>query len=539
MVKKNRGNGNHNTRSKSKDKDRKQGAPPAAPSTPVSASQGTNVPSTICVGEIPSHNQNKDIRTVLHPLVSPKTVNPANLNQNNSSETLGTSGDSLTDNSHEKAIPENNRGSQSQLVRVSDNRETSIQTDFPPEFHVLFAQDSPITAMFDELKVIRARLDTMDKIETTTASLATHFREVAERRPTSKLEGSVKSNTKVIQEVKSDVSSFKTEVKGSIASNATDIKEVRAEVASLRETVEIQASVLAKLTTIKTDLFKQNKEVKSELLTQNQEIKNDLIKRSEGITGHMNKLIEQQKQQVETFHATTQKVEKKIMEKTEEKIEEEVGKVSKGISFQKLKDQAYANRHNIIIIGLEEDPDKSVRTVVTNLFKTLGEEKVVFKDAFRLGTPRNDSDYYRPVKVKFSQLVDRNRIWRKRKNITTKNGDRLIKIQADLPKELPEETGVLYRIIRAAAKMEKYKHAVIRNYAIRLQGKEYTPRDLERLPFPLRRSTISNPRSEEATVFFTKYPALSNHHPSLFNLQGHQFYNMEHYLVLKRAQLSG
>lgn len=98
---------------------------------------------------------------------------------------------------------------------------------------------------------------------------------------------------------------------------------------------------------------------------------------------------------------------------------------------------------------------------------------------------------------------------------------------------------ILYRIIRAAGRMEDYKSATIRNYAVLLKGKEYGPKDLEKLPFPIRPSTISNPRSETAVAFFSKYSILSNHHPSPFTIQGEKFQNMEHYLASKRALLSG
>lgn len=402
----------------------------------------------------------------------------------------------------------------------------------------------------------------MDKIETTTSALVEHFKKIEGR--TTKLEGAVRANKSSIQEVKTEVTSFKTEVKGTITSNsakikdisgdvkklknelkgantsnAAKIKEATAEIASLKETVEVQGRAIAKLTSMKADLLKQNKEVKSDLVKQNQETKADLIKRNEGITGEMNKLLKQQKEQVVSFQATTQQVERKILEKTEEKIEEKVGKVSQSSSFKQLRDQAFDNRHNVIIIGLEENSDKSTRAVVSDLLKKLGEEKINLTDAFRLGTARDDPTYHRPIKVKFFHLADRNRVWRKRFNITAEDGARKVKIQADLPKELREETGILYRISRAAAKFENYRSVMIRNCALTLHGKEYTPRDLESLPTPLRPSIISNPKSEDAIVFFTKYSVLSNHHHSPFTLKGEQFQNMEQFLATKKALLSG
>lgn len=440
---------------------------------------------------------------------------------------------------------------------VSDNKEVSIQTDFPPEFQSLLAQGSPIMVMFDELKAIRARLDTVDKIESTTSSLDKFCKKVEER--TKKLEATVKSNTASIKDLKTEVKSVTTEIKGikttiteiksttteikgikgTVAANTDKVKEVNTELASLRKTVELQGRAIAKLTTLKADLLKQNQEVKSDLIKQNQDIKTDLIQKNKGITGEMNKLLDQQKAQVEGFHNTTQRVEKKILEKTEEKIEEKIEKVSQDLSFEQLRKQAYDNRYNVIILGLEEDSGKSVKSTVINLFKKLGEEKLSIIDAYRLGPDRSDPSYQRPIKVRFSQVIERNKIWRKRNSIPVEEGARKIKIQADLPKELREETNILYRITRAAANNKNFKSMSIRNYAIVLNGKEYTTRELEKLPSPIRPTSISNPRSNDAIVFFSKYSALSNHHPSPFCEQGETFQHMEQYLAAKRAQLSG
>lgn len=245
------------------------------------------------------------------------------------------------------------------------------------------------------------------------------------------------------------------------------------------------------------------------------------------------KILEKAEEKIE------EKIEAKMEKKKKKKIEEKMGIASQTSSFKRLKDQAFDNRNNVIISGLDEIPDKSTRSVVSTLLKKMGEGKLSLADAFRLGAPRNDPSYHRPIKVKFFYLGDRNRIWRKRSNIPSEDGARKIKIQADLPKELREETSILYRISRAAAKLEKYKSATVRNYAIALHGRNYSPRELESLPTPLRPSTILNLRSEEAIVFFSKYSVLSNHHHSPFVLQEEEFQNMEQYLATKKARLSG
>lgn len=112
-------------------------------------------------------------------------------------------------------------------------------------------------------------------------------------------------------------------------------------------------------------------------------------------------------------------------------------------------------------------------------------------------------------------------------------------MQADLPKALRDETHILYRVVRAAATTEDYHSATVRNYAIQLNGREYSPNELEKLPKAIRPSSITNLRSETTMAFFTKYSALFNHHPSPFDMQGNKFQTMEHYLAFKKAQLSG
>lgn len=540
MPPRNKKNNTHGTRSNSKSRNDQQGAPPAEPNAPGTTSTGCAAASNTRVGADPSSNQNNREVKDSKSAVSQKPTSPQLTDMDKTSEVSNNS-KNIPGGSHKEnlcyEIEHSKEPGHGHSLAVSDNREVSIQTDFPPDFKGLFTQDSPIMAMFEELKTIRIKLDAVEKIETTTSSLAEQFKTITER--TTKLEVSTKSNTKLIQEIKVETSAVKEDVKGIIESNDAKFKEVNAEMASLKKTLELQGRAIAELTTLKTDLLKQNKEVKSDLIKQNQEMKDEQIKRNKTQTGEINKLIEQQKQQVDSFKATTKRVEEKILEKTEEKIEEKVGKVSQDISFKKLKDQAFANRYNIIITGLKEDPGKSVRTAVTDLLKSLGEEKLALSEVFRIGTPRNDTTYSRPVKVIFEQLVDRNRVWWKRGNIQAEDGERQIKIQADLPKELRDETNILYRVKRAATKIKKFKSATIRNFAVLLHGKEYGPGNLEDLPFQLTPSYISNPRSETALAFFSKYSVLSNHHPSPFSLQGEEFHNMEHYLALTKARLSG
>lgn len=86
--------------------------------------------------------------------------------------------------------------------------------------------------------------------------------------------------------------------------------------------------------------------------------------------------------------------------------------------------------------------------------------------------------------------------------------------------------------------MDEFKTASVRDFAVVLHGKSYTPAQLETLPFPLRPSTLATKKSDHALVFFTKLSVLSNHSPSDFTIQNKLFSNMEQYLAYNRAETS-
>lgn len=158
--------------------------------------------------------------------------------------------------------------------------------------------------------------------------------------------------------------------------------------------------------------------------------------------------------------------------------------------------------------------------------------------AYRMGQPREGSTYIRPLIVKFTYVKDRNRVWKLRNDIPQVEGQQKIKIQADLPKQLRDDVSILYRVIRAASAIEEYKTAIVRDYAVVLHGKQYTARQLEVLPAPIRPSSLAYRESEQALVFFSRFSPLSNHHPSTFTLENKTFLTMEQYLAFKRAELA-
>lgn len=129
-------------------------------------------------------------------------------------------------------------------------------------------------------------------------------------------------------------------------------------------------------------------------------------------------------------------------------------------------------------------------------------------------------------------------VWKRRNDIPQPENHQRIRIQADLPKQLCEDVAILYKVMKAASETTEYQTAMVRDYTLVLHDKQYTAKQLETLPLPIRPSSLACKRSSQALAFFSKYCALSNHYPSTFNYQDHTFATMEQYLAFKRAQLS-
>lgn len=92
---------------------------------------------------------------------------------------------------------------------------------------------------------------------------------------------------------------------------------------------------------------------------------------------------------------------------------------------------------------------------------------------------------------------------------------------------------------KAATSSNKYQSAVVRDYSLEIDCQVYLPSELEMLPFDIRPSTLAAPRSDSALAFYSKYAVFSNHHPSIFAVDGQRFNSVEQFLAFRRAQLSG
>lgn len=346
-----------------------------------------------------------------------------------------------------------------------------------------------------ELREIKVQMVKLHQLESTTASLV----------------GQLTTNTSKMGELVETVSQ-----------NKTDIGEVKKDMDSLKTKVETHSSQLVNL----------------------QELKEDITKSNDLTVAKMNELIDTQRDQVDSFNSGAKQLQKEwkreVMMEVKQKFEEMEKEKEKEKHFKSLKDQAFRNRYNLVIVGLPEESEKTTPQLVKNFFsENMKISKVKIVSAHRLGSQTaTTTNYNRPILVKFGDWEDRNEIWRKRANISDDNTTK-IRIQADLPKELREGIPTLYKVANAASKLKEFSNVRVHDYQLELNGKAYQITDLEQLPTQIRPSTLAETKSDTHLVFFSRHSKLSNHHPSVFTIKGQKFESMEHFLATRRAELSG
>lgn len=168
-------------------------------------------------------------------------------------------------------------------------------------------------------------------------------------------------------------------------------------------------------------------------------------------------------------------------------LKNEVTEIKNGLKSdmkcQSLKNQAFNIRNNLVITGLKADNQKSDFEVVADFLPIiLGTGDTSFIAASKLGSqPEEDSNYIRPIMVKFRDVERRNKVWRKRTEITSEDGCNKIRIQSDLPKPLREGLQVMERVVKAASKFPEFAAAKINNYQLEVNDKIYQISDLENL----------------------------------------------------------
>lgn len=374
--------------------------------------------------------------------------------------------------------------------------------------------EDPWHLTFQELAFIRERVKTLDNIERSTEKHTQQLEGVVRR--TVDLESAVEAATARIRELNDEVSTLKSVV----------AKQDKA-ITSLSNLKEEFSSKFLSLQAMKEDFSKGSASLN--------DLKEEFTKNSTNNISEMNDLIQQQRDQVASFNDIT----KNFKQEVKKDIESSEKKLSKEIRYNSLKYQASSNKLNLVITGLKEDDSKAPLALAKNFFtSTLGIKDLSMDVAYRLGTaPAEGSGYIRPLVVRFPNMADKDKAWKNKKDVTDEDGT-TIRVHADLPKRLRDDSQLLRRVARAASNLPKYRSAKVKDYKLCLNGEEYAPDELEKLPEPIRPSTLATPRSDSAVVFFSRHSVFSNHYQSHFRIKGIKFNNMEQYLAYRRAQIS-
>lgn len=439
------------------------------------------------------------------------TTNEFNSNQSRSpqSSNKAYTAPSHPDNERPPQQMGDNRGSLD-LEEFSEdthgNLSSEVNTSPPPSVPPLDSSpEDPWHNTYNELKVMRSRMGTLEKVEAATLNFA--------------------------QQLQILTGNFSATEK-KVSANTDNIKKMEEEIKKLRTTVENQQQTIQDL----------------------QKLKDDFKNISHKNISEMNVLVDQQREQVETIRTLRQDIKSDAQKQKEQlntfqssqvsvhkNLQQQITQAKEEADHKSLLHEAFKKRHNLIITNLPEKEDQNDTLEVNTFFKNQLKltRKMHYDAVYRIGrSTQEDRSYNRPLLVKFSKLIDRNLVWRQRHDIPQAKDQPKIKIQADLPKKLRDNTNILYRIIKAASGMEDFKSAFIRDFAIVLHGKQYTADNLELLPPPLRPSSLAVRESDEALVFFSRFCFLSNHFPSKFEHAGLTFHNMEHFLAFKKAELS-
>lgn len=370
---------------------------------------------------------------------------------------------------------------------------TSDASDLPIDT-LSFDKDDPaktLMLVLTELREIKTQMVKLNSMEATTASLA------------EQLGGTIKKTE---------------ELEKAVSGNSAKLNQLDEEVISLNSKMGKQQKALSGFKSMKEEIAKSSAET----------------------IAQMNDLVDEQRQQVDSFNSGTKQLKKDILAEMDKRMDKKMEKMNNDRHCQKLKEQASNNRLNLVLVGLEEIAHQSTTQVVKDfLDEALGLKRIEIKDARRLGpSAESGNNYVRPIVVNFRKLAHRNLIWRRRGEVKRGNDGNQVRIQADLPKDLREGMQTLYRITRAASKIEGCESARVHNYQLEFKGEVFQITDLEELPVQLRPSTLAAPKSDTHLAFFSRHTVLSNHFPSKFTINGFLFHSMEQFLALRRAELS-
>lgn len=214
-----------------------------------------------------------------------------------------------------------------------------------------------------------------------------------------------------------------------------------------------------------------------------------------------------------------------------------------------LKIKANALKNNLILEGipeLSEISEEEAKTILTTddqvnsfLEKTLGISQIDIDSTYRLGKPRHDPTSARPILIKFQRPRDRESVWYARSILNSKQNSQF-RIKEDLPPKLRPLMAALHKVAQQARRYPKtYRNVMVKDYQIHINGKAYSPSQLENLPKKLRPSYTSTPGNIEAVAFYGRHSIFSNHYQCNFMVGDTSYNSIEQFLAHRRANIAG
>lgn len=391
-----------------------------------------------------------------------------------------------------------------------------------------------------EIRSMGQKLSQLDKIESDVGSLRTKIEGISTR--TKDLEIALQNHSMDIKSVKSSLLEITTNLKQSDTSLAklwTFTEDVASKtdqrVRELKHAIQDNIDSIGQIGDNEAIINKEVSVQIKDVISQNGDIQNLINKE---VSVQIKLALQAFKQE---FKKECGKQIRRSSQNTKNDLHNVINRNTHDFAYKNLQDQAFFNRHNLIIWGIQEHDRDSAFTQASNFFNTnLNLSRLSIDVAYPRGNPPTQgSSYNRPIVVKFSKISDRNTVWKTRNDISQQGSSKSIRIQPDIPKQLREDLQILYRVQNAARKTNQYQNVEVRNYRLYLDGAEYFAWELEGLPDPLRPSTLATKCSDKALFFYSKHTALSNHYPAPFEVRCRSYANPEQYLTYKKAKLSG
>lgn len=358
-----------------------------------------------------------------------------------------------------------------------------------------------------------------------------------------------------LDKIEKDVVSLRTQIEGisaktkdletAIQIHSTDINAIRSSLADTTSNVDQNDASLEKLWAFSEEVaskadqrIHEIKQAIQENIDKIEQIGDVKAAINQEVTTQIKDILQVFKQE---FKRECGEQMKRNAQATKTELYTVINRNAHDFAYRNLQDQAFFNRHNLVLRGISESGRESAFTQASNFFTSkMNLSNLSIDVAYRLGKPLvHDSSYDRPIVVKFSKISDRNTVWKKRNNISQQGRGKSVRIQPDVPKQLREDLQILYRVQNAAQKTNQYRTVEVRNYRLYLDGSEYFAWELEHLPDTLRPSYLATRTSDDALIFYSKHTPLSNHHASPFEVRGRTYANMEQYLAYRKAKLSG